>query len=74
MGGHCSVVHPPPFSVCRALAAGNSATPPPPVRSLSVSALSQSSMNARGDLCAEENPEIERIAVTLTETNGPVVK
>lgn len=51
-------------------AAGNSATPPPPVRS--VSALSQSSMNARGDLCAEENPELERIPVT--ETNGPVVK
>lgn len=72
-GGHCSVVHPPPFCVrLGAGAAGNSAAPPP-VRLCFIRA--QSSMNApiaRRDLCAEENPELARIPVT--EANGPVVK
>ncbi len=70
-GGHCSVVHPAPFCVCLgAGAAGNNAAPPP-----AVSALSQSAMNAppaRRNLCAEENPELARIPVTVA--NGPVVK
>lgn len=46
--------------------------PPLPLPVRSLSALSQSSMNARGNLCAEENPELERIPVT--EANGPIVK